>query len=241
MVALVLFRVALEAAQQLQEGHALHQRLVYGDVGLAHRRKAVKKPLVQLPAPTTPSSASAMFTCVLCLTLLQNDQPMHTSLWLAVKAVRGSDDYSKSATWLQEEGPALAGCFGNAEDGDAEANGRFVVVLEGAIAAAQHDARVRPQPLEVRRVCAVPAHQQHRRHLRACAAPSHPCQVRHRWLPVCCVHTNLFHWMGGSWALIDGQPGTPRPSPAFQYLGNGPPGQACRKFPTLRSQKMYCE
>ncbi len=57
MVSLVLLGVALEAAQQLQECSALHQRLVYGDVGLAHRRKAVKEPLVQLPAPNILTSS----------------------------------------------------------------------------------------------------------------------------------------------------------------------------------------
>ena len=56
--------------------------------------------------------------------------------------------------------------FGNAEDNHAEANGRFVIVLEEALHAAQHDARVWPQALEVGRVCGVAAHQHHSWHLR---------------------------------------------------------------------------
>lgn len=50
VVSLVLLRVALEAFQELEKGRALHQRLVYGDVGLPHGGKAVKEALVQIPA-----------------------------------------------------------------------------------------------------------------------------------------------------------------------------------------------
>ncbi len=46
MVALVLLGVALEAVQQLKEGRALHQLLVYGDVGLPHCGEAIEKALV---------------------------------------------------------------------------------------------------------------------------------------------------------------------------------------------------
>ena len=46
-----------------------------------------------------------------------------------------------------------AAALGYAEDHHAKANGALVVVLEEGTHAAQHDARIRPKPLEVGRVC----------------------------------------------------------------------------------------
>ena len=44
-------------------------------------------------------------------------------------------------------------------------DGRAHIVLEAGVVAQQHDAGVGPQPLKVGRVGAVPAHQNHCRHL----------------------------------------------------------------------------
>ena len=78
-----------------------------------------------------------------------------------------------------------AAAFGYAKDHHAKANGAFVVVLEQGTHAAQHDARVGPQSLEVGCVSGVAAHQQDCRHLQKAQTP--------RMVPYSCASRRYIH------------------------------------------------
>lgn len=62
-------------------------------------------------------------------------------------------------------GNTRAGCFGNAEDYNAKAYGRLVIILEQGVGSAQEHSWIRTQALEVCSVCRVAAHEQYSWHL----------------------------------------------------------------------------
>ena len=90
--------------------------------------------------------------------------------------------------------PAVA--LGYTEHHDAKSYGGLVIVLEEAFVAAQHDAGVGPQALEVGCVCGVAAYQHHSRNLlgmvrvvsvmRGAFATWKPARN-----PLCCLHLFL--------------------------------------------------
>ena len=126
MVALVLLRVALQAGKQLVEAGGRHERAVDGDVGLAHGREAVVETLIHVPAGRRTGENRARCVCRHC-DARGRVGSSHTQDLPSVSCAGGRGSVGLRCMHAGACPRALAGGLGDAEEDDAEADGRLVL------------------------------------------------------------------------------------------------------------------